>query len=74
IDAGRVENVKAPEIAVAYWNLDKDATLRDVVLAVRADEALHRDTNHHFSDRIRAGRESLFEDMDTVEDKPHIKY
>ncbi|KAJ1740776.1 inducible alternative oxidase 2 [Coemansia sp. RSA 1086] len=74
IDAGRIENVKAPEIAIAYWNLDPQATLRDVVLAVRADEALHRDTNHHFSDRIKAGRESLFEDMQNVDDKPHIRY
>ncbi|KAJ2471229.1 inducible alternative oxidase 2, partial [Coemansia sp. RSA 2131] len=74
IDAGRIENVKAPDIAVAYWNLDPESTLRDVVLAVRADEALHRDTNHHFSDRIRAKRESLFEDMGTNSNKPHIKY
>ncbi|KAJ1667892.1 inducible alternative oxidase 2 [Coemansia sp. RSA 1646] len=74
IDAGRIENVKAPDIAIAYWNLDETATLRDVVLAVRADEALHRDTNHHFSDRIRAGRESLFEDLEHTENKPRIKY
>ncbi|KAJ2540743.1 inducible alternative oxidase 2 [Coemansia sp. RSA 1853] len=74
IDAGRIENVKAPEIAVAYWNLDPESTLCDVVLAVRADEALHRDTNHHFSDRIRAKRESLFEEIDTNSNKPHIKY
>ncbi|KAJ1890392.1 inducible alternative oxidase 2 [Kickxella alabastrina] len=75
IDAGRIENVKAPEIAVAYWNLDPEsATLRDVVLAVRADEALHRDSNHHFSDRILAGRESLFEDMDHDESKPRVRY
>ncbi|KAJ2798162.1 inducible alternative oxidase 2 [Coemansia helicoidea] len=74
IDAGRIENVKAPEIALAYWNLAPDATLRDVVLAVRADEALHRDTNHHFSDRIRAGCESLLDDMDSTGDKPNIKY
>ncbi|KAJ2559315.1 inducible alternative oxidase 2 [Coemansia sp. RSA 1933] len=74
IDAGRIANVKAPDIAIAYWNLDETATLRDVVLAVRADEALHRDTNHHFSDRIRAGRESLFEDLEHTENKPRIKY
>ncbi|KAJ2592152.1 inducible alternative oxidase 2 [Coemansia sp. RSA 1722] len=75
IDAGRIENVKAPEIAIAYWNLDPEtATLRDVVLAVRADEALHRDTNHHFSDRILAKRESLFEDMEHSDNKPHIRY
>ncbi|KAJ1726429.1 inducible alternative oxidase 2, partial [Coemansia biformis] len=29
IDAGRIENVKAPDIAIAYWNLDPKATLRD---------------------------------------------
>ncbi|KAJ1850236.1 inducible alternative oxidase 2 [Coemansia sp. RSA 2703] len=75
IEEGRIENVKAPEIAIAYWNLDpQTATLRDVVLAVRADEALHRDTNHHFSDRIFAGRESLFEDMEYRDNKPYIKY
>lgn len=46
IDAGRHENVAAPEIAIKYWNLPKDAKLRDVVIAVRADEAGHRDVNH----------------------------
>ena len=50
IDAGNHENVPAPQIAIDYWQLDKDATLRDVVIAVRADEAEHRDVNHHFVD------------------------
>lgn len=49
IDAGRVENVPAPAIARAYWRLPEDATLRDVVLVVRADEAHHRDMNHGFA-------------------------
>ncbi|KAJ2700612.1 inducible alternative oxidase 2 [Coemansia sp. IMI 209128] len=74
IDAGRIENVPAPDVAIAYWNLEPNSTLRDVVLAVRADEALHRDTNHHFSDRIEARRESLFEDLDHSDGKPKIKY
>ncbi|WP_426692678.1 alternative oxidase [Sphingomonas sediminicola] len=52
IDAGRVENVPAPEIARRYWNLPIDATLRDVVLIIRADEAHHRDTNHCFADSL----------------------
>jgi ubiquinol oxidase len=52
IDAGRIENVAAPEIARRYWNLREDATLRDVVLVVRADEAHHRDTNHCFADTL----------------------
>ncbi|MDA8585946.1 alternative oxidase [Rhodobacteraceae bacterium] len=55
IDAGRVENVPAPQIAIDYWSLRTDARLRDVVLAVRADEALHRDTNHEFANQLVAG-------------------
>ena len=53
IDAGRVENVSAPAIARAYWQLPAHARLRDVVLAVRADEAGHRDVNHGFADELR---------------------
>ena len=50
IDEGRSANVPAPAIARRYWNLPEDATLRDVVLVVRADEAHHRDVNHGFAD------------------------
>ncbi len=46
IDAGRIANPRAPALAVNYWRLESGATLRDVVLAVRADEAGHRDVNH----------------------------
>ncbi len=55
IDAGRHENPPAPALAIDYWNLPADATLRDVVIAVRADEAGHRDRNHQFADQIAAG-------------------
>jgi len=55
IDSGKIPNVPAPEIAKKYWNLSPDATLRDVVLVVRADEAMHRDVNHSFSKKIREG-------------------
>ena len=50
IDAGRSENIPAPQIAIDYWNLADDARLRDVILAVRADECAHRDVNHGFVD------------------------
>ena len=33
-----------------YWDLPVNATLRDVVLAIRADEAIHREFNHHLAD------------------------
>lgn len=52
IDSGRHENVEAPQIAIDYWKLPKDARLRDVVLAVREDEAGHRDRNHAFADSM----------------------
>ncbi len=59
IDKGNIKNTPAPELAIEYYNLPKEATLRDVVLAVRADEANHRDTNHHFADRIEIKKEDL---------------
>jgi ubiquinol oxidase len=52
IDEGRSPNVAAPAIARRYWSLSEDATLRDVVLVVRADEAHHRDVNHGFADEL----------------------
>jgi len=52
IDEGRSNNVPAPEIAKRYWNLPEAATLRDVVLVVRADEAHHRDVNHGFASEL----------------------
>ncbi|MEM9371077.1 MAG: alternative oxidase [Pseudomonadota bacterium] len=54
IDSGRIENVAAPQIAIDYWNLPEAATLRDVVIAVRADEAEHRDVNHGFANKMVA--------------------
>jgi ubiquinol oxidase len=52
IDAGRFDNVPAPKIAIEYWNLPADARRRDVVIAVRADEADHRDVNHAFAEEL----------------------
>jgi ubiquinol oxidase len=52
IDSGKIENVPAPQVAIDYWKLDKDATLRDVVIVVREDEAGHRDRNHEMADEL----------------------
>ncbi len=59
IDEGRTENIKAPKIAIDYYNLPKDAKLRDVVIAVRKDEEGHRDVNHDMADQIRRKRAGL---------------
>ncbi len=68
IDEGRSPNVPAPAIAKHYWHLPDDATLRDVVLVVRADEAHHRDINHGFSSKL-AG-----EPVDTVQVAPYPRH
>ena len=49
IEAGRVpewSNKPAPAIAIDYWRLRPDATLLDVIYAVRSDETTHRFVNH----------------------------
>ncbi|PHU25184.1 Ubiquinol oxidase 2, mitochondrial [Capsicum chinense] len=43
IDRGKIENFPAPAIAIDYWRLPKNATIKDV------DEAYHRDVNHFAS-------------------------
>ncbi|KAL9141338.1 hypothetical protein ABFS82_14G096100 [Erythranthe guttata] len=57
IDDGKIENVRAPAIAIDYWRLPKDATLKDVITVIRADEAHHRDVNHFASDIHFQGKE-----------------
>ena len=52
IDAGKIANVAAPQFAIDYWQLSPDARLREVVAAVRRDEAKHRDVNHGFADEL----------------------
>ncbi|MDP1610939.1 MAG: alternative oxidase [Sulfuritalea sp.] len=52
VDDGTYPNVAAPRIAIDYWQLAPDARLREVIVAVRADEAGHRDVNHEFADAL----------------------
>lgn len=52
IDAGRTENIPAPKIAIDYYGLSLDAKLRDVIIAVRADEQGHADVNHDMANQL----------------------
>lgn len=52
VDSGDIENVPAPDIAKEYWALPSDARLRDVIIAIRADEMQHREVNHCIADKI----------------------
>jgi Alternative oxidase len=40
----------APQIGRAYWHLGENGTVLDLMYAIRADEAEHRDVNHYASD------------------------
>ena len=55
VDAGVYPNSPAPRIAIEYWKLPADARLREVIVAVRADEAKHRDVNHDLADALDRG-------------------
>ena len=59
IDEGRTPNIPAPQIAIDYWKLPANATLRDVVLVVREDEAGHRDANHAFANEYDKPEQKL---------------
>jgi ubiquinol oxidase len=72
IDEGRSPNVAAPAIARKYWKLPEGATLRDVVLVVRADEAHHRDVNHGFANEL-AGMASPAAKAPYPEHEPEIR-
>jgi ubiquinol oxidase len=52
IDAQQTPNTPAPQIAIDYYKLKSDARLRDVVIAVRADEQGHADVNHGMADQL----------------------
>ena len=52
VQNGKVMNIKAPQIAIVYYNLKKDARLSDLIISVRADEMHHADVNHSYADNL----------------------
>ncbi|KAK0589383.1 hypothetical protein LWI29_013516 [Acer saccharum] len=58
LDNGSMENVPAPAIAIDYWRLPEDSTLRDVVMVIRANDQVHHcDLNRYASDIQCQGHE-----------------
>ena len=69
LDSGSIDNCPAPDFAKSYWNLPEDARLREVLLAVRDDEAKHRDVNHQLADKLADGYSILTQmKMDSKDD------
>lgn len=62
-----------PKIAVAYWKLGSEGTVLDLMKAVRADEAEHRDVNHLISG-IKEGQVNPLYDPESKLDLMLTKY
>ena len=45
-----IENVKAPQIAIEYYDMKSNARLIDLVKCVKADEEHHSEVNHKYAD------------------------
>ena len=52
IESGAIENVEIPSWCKEYWQLGEAAKLRELVIAIRNDEAEHRDVNHGFAEQL----------------------
>jgi len=53
VQNGKVMNIRAPKIAIEYYNLKKNARLSDLIVSVRADEMHHAEVNHDYADNLK---------------------
>jgi hypothetical protein len=55
LDKGNLSEWKdqpASKIGREYYELEDSASMRDIILSIRADESIHRDLNHRFAEII----------------------
>ena len=50
IELGRIPNSPAPQLAIDYYNMPPNATLKDMIKKVRDDEAKHAEVNYKYSE------------------------
>ena len=72
IEEGKIENIKAPEIAINYWNLPLNSRLKDVIKVIRDDEAGHRDVNHSFADILNTKKNKVFNEEENYKVKEKV--
>ena len=51
VESGQIENFQAPLLAINYYNLNRNAKLSDLIIAVRNDEQKHSKLNHSYADQ-----------------------
>ena len=49
VESGEIENVPAPQLAIDYYKMKKNARLSDLIKKVRADEVHHSKVNHRYA-------------------------
>ena len=49
VESGKVENIPAPQLAIDYYGMSKNAKLSDLIKKVRDDEAHHSKVNMDYS-------------------------
>lgn len=52
IELKKIKNIPAPLLAIKYYGLKSDASLRDVIVAVREDERGHAQENHNMANEL----------------------
>ena len=72
IEEGKIENIKAPKIAINYWNLPLNSKLKDVVEVIRDDEAGHRDVNHSFANILNVKKNVKVIKEEDIKEKEKI--
>ena len=72
IEEGKIENIKAPEIAINYWNLPLNSKLKDVIEVIRNDEAGHRDINHSFANILNVKKNVKVTKEEEIKEKEKI--
>ncbi len=73
IEEGKIENIKAPEIAINYWNLPLNSKLKDVVEVIRDDEAGHRDVNHSFANILNVKKNVKVIGEEEIKEKKNLR-
>lgn len=64
---------EVPIRARQYYNLPENCSFRDLLLAVRADESIHREMNHYFCDLGPNEVAENYEDITVQNTEEHSK-
>ncbi|OBT71167.1 hypothetical protein VF21_10083 [Pseudogymnoascus sp. 05NY08] len=75
LEAGKLpewENLRAPDLAVDYWNMPEGQRMMlNLLLRIRADEAKHREVNHTLGNLVQSSDPNPFVSSYVDPSRPH---